>query len=194
MTPTLNDTRLPRRFWDKVVPDAGTGCWLWIAGKDWDGYGMFWWAGATLRAQRVAYEALVGPIPEGLQLDHVCRVRACVNPAHLEEVTGQINTLRGETLPAENYRKTQCVNGHELSGANLGWRAGRNGRFCKACQRATKRRHAARGRIEVRRRAAGKCIRCESHVEAGRSECARHLEIAARRKRDRLARGKVQTR
>ena len=72
------------RFWAKV--DKGIFCWDWLGGKS-NGYGRFWVEGRLVQAHRWAYETMVGPIPEGLTLDHLCRVRYCVNPSHLEPVT-----------------------------------------------------------------------------------------------------------
>jgi hypothetical protein len=76
---------------------------------------------------------LVGPIPEGKQLDHLCRNRACINPEHLEPVTAKENILRGESFSAKNARKTHCIHGHELSGDNL--RILKHGRVCLECRR-----------------------------------------------------------
>ena len=97
-----------------------------------------WWA----MAHRVAYEALIGPIPKGLCLDHLCRVRYCVNPAHLEPVTVRENVLRGISPPAVNARKRLCKNGHALSGRNLylKTRYGWPGRECRTCKRLLARR------------------------------------------------------
>jgi hypothetical protein len=90
------DERLPPRFWNKVAAVKGGGCWYWMAGLFRGGYGQFRF-GRNTRAHRVAYEALVGEIPAGLDLDHLCRVRHCVNPEHLEPVTRKENIRRGET-------------------------------------------------------------------------------------------------
>lgn len=76
-------------------PNWQTGCWEWLTGKDGNGYGVRRWKGRRLMAHRVMYEELVGSIPEGLQLDHLCRNTSCVNPLHLEPVTNQENTKRG---------------------------------------------------------------------------------------------------
>jgi hypothetical protein len=89
---------------------------------------------------RVVYEALVKPIPVGLVLDHLCRVRHCVNPAHLEPVTQRENVLRGETAPAANKAKTHCVRGHPFSGQNLILR--KSGvRECRTCANARRRKN-----------------------------------------------------
>lgn len=126
------------RFWAKVDRSGGPdACWNWTASTTADGYGRFRVrpesSGESQKAlaHRVAYELLVGPIPDGLQIDHLCRNRGCVNPAHLEPVTGQENTLRGDTIPASHAAQTHCTRGHLLSGANL--RLSPNGaRVCRA--------------------------------------------------------------
>ena len=80
------------RFWAKV--DRSGSCWLWLAATS-HGYGTFQSNGKLVRAHRYAYELLVGPIPGGLVIDHLCRTTACVNPEHLEPVTQRENLLRG---------------------------------------------------------------------------------------------------
>lgn len=90
-------------------------CWLWAGFKAPNGYGQVYAPGygrSPQRAHRVIYEALVGLIPQGLVLDHLCRVRCCVNPEHLEPVTLKANILRGEGLSAKNANKTHCPQGH----------------------------------------------------------------------------------
>ncbi len=109
------------RFWAKV--HKTNTCWLWtgaiIANS---GYGQFRYArrsGGRVLAHRYAYELLIGLIPEGLVIDHLCRNRACVRPSHLEAVTHRENILRGEGLAAQNARKTHCTQRHPYSGDNL---------------------------------------------------------------------------
>ena len=126
---------LPRRtaaerFWAKVKKTRG--CWVWLAGTT-TGYGQFFDSRGML-AHRWAYERLVGPIPEGLTIDHLCRNRLCVNPSHLEAVTGRTNTLRGVGASAIHARKTVCPRGHALTNGNLIKRS-RPGRECKICHR-----------------------------------------------------------
>ena len=103
------------RFWAKVDLNGplwdGTPCWLW-SGYLGDGYGQIYVEGRILLAHRFSYETYVGAIPEGLDIDHLCRNRPCVNWAHLEPVTRQVNLLRGTTLAALNAAKTHCPQGH----------------------------------------------------------------------------------
>lgn len=89
------------RFWEKV--DKTGACWLWTGGLDKDGYGYFNLPhNRKVRAHRWAYEAAIGQIPKGLEVDHLCRIHACVNPDHLEAVTGRENRLRGDTKRPNN--------------------------------------------------------------------------------------------
>lgn len=90
--------RLPVRFLAKMSVDEASGCWVWTAARTSKGYGQFRIGPRPVRAHRYAYTLLVGPIPDGLQLDHLCRNRLCVNPGHLEPVTNWENTLRGENF------------------------------------------------------------------------------------------------
>lgn len=134
---------LPQRFWVKV--EKTDTCWLWTAATT-GGYGVFHVGGRTgrmHRAHRLAYESLVGPIPEGLQLDHLCRVRNCVNPAHLEAVLREVNILRGESDPANRARQTHCVAGHPFDRENTAYiqQAGRLFRRCRICNRDRVRRY-----------------------------------------------------
>lgn len=118
------------RFWEKV--DTSGECWLWTAYLDYKGYGRLHVGDKVILAHRWAYEALVGPIPEGLTVDHLCRVRRCVNPYHLEAVSATENVMRGESLPAQNARKTHCKRGHEFTPENT-YSVGEKGRGCRTC-------------------------------------------------------------
>lgn len=101
---------ITERWWAKFERDPDTGCWLWTAAIDeTTGYGRFHIAPGNMGyAHRFSWELLVGPIPDGLDIDHLCRTRRCVNPAHLEPVTRQVNLLRGETLAAAHADHRDC--------------------------------------------------------------------------------------
>lgn len=128
------------------------GCWYWTGHVNQKGYGLFWVDGRYVRAHRFAYEYLIGDIPSGLTLDHLCRNRRCVNPAHLEPVSRGENVLRGIGISAENKRKTTCKHGHELVGRNL-YITKSGHRQCLACHRdyfASERGHEV-GKLIARR-------------------------------------------
>lgn len=141
------DERMAARFWEKVdkgLESQPAGCWAWTGASDPDGYGKLRMRGHDapyLRAHRLSYEALRGPVPDGLQLDHLCRNRWCVNPAHMEPVTSRENTLRGLGRTAQNARKTHCPQGHPLDGPNLSGSCLRSGhRRCLTCRNEGQRR------------------------------------------------------
>jgi len=133
--------------------DPRTECWNWTARMS-HGYGQFS-IGATgkrYQAHRYVYEQLVGPIPEGVELDHKCRNRACVNPKHMELVSHKVNCRRGD-MGLHNFVKTHCKNSHEFTPENTMIRKGPQGqewRQCRECGRAAMRDYMTR-----RRRAAG---------------------------------------
>ena len=120
-------TPAPDRFWAKV--EKTDSCWLWRGAHTGTGYGNFMIEkGRDVPAHRFAYEELVGPIPSGLMIDHLCRVRGCVNPAHMDVVTNQENARRG----ARGQLVTHCPHGHELTAQNTHIR--RDGRRrCRRC-------------------------------------------------------------
>lgn len=140
--------KLPARIRRKIDVDHA-GCWLWRAAKNGKGYGLVNDQGRTRTAHRYVFELLRGPLIEGLVIDHLCRVRHCVNPQHMEQVTQCENSMRGDTVNARNAAKTHCPKGHALSGANLVPWAHR--RSCLTCKRANQRAYKARRRAREAR-------------------------------------------
>lgn len=131
------------RYWSKVRPFiALDACWLWEGRLDGKReYGVFYFRHEGTRnwkvAHRVAYELLIGPIPEGLMLDHLCRNGRCVNPDHLEPVTCLINTQRG-FLGRRRRRDGECMNGHKHT-PETSWIDSRGYTQCRICERSRKR-------------------------------------------------------
>lgn len=123
---------LIERFWSKFTRDAATGCWQWMAATS-GGYGKVSVGGSPRYAHRVAYELLVGPIPDGLDIDHLCRNRACVNPAHMEPVPRSVNVLRGVSPAALNAGKLRCCRGHEFTPENTLTQPS-GARACRRCK------------------------------------------------------------
>lgn len=135
------DSHAPEGYyphWEEDEP-----CWLFAGSIDPKGYGTVFNNGKNLKAHRVMYESEIGEIPDGLIIDHLCRVRACINPAHMEVVDNATNVMRGEAPSAQNARKTHCKKGHELIGENI--RLRNNGwRICKVCQSGWQRIYMAK--------------------------------------------------
>lgn len=140
-----------QRFWDKVAKGDPGDCWYWTAALSHANYGVFLWRGVSTGAHRVAWELTHGPVPAGLELDHVCHStdpscvggkaclhRRCVNPAHLEPVTPFVNWQRGQSPHAKDARKTHCAKGHEFTPENTVIYPSRpNQRVCLTCKRAS---------------------------------------------------------
>lgn len=140
---------VPDRFWEKVNmvgpvpehrPDLGP-CWIWTGAHAKRGYGLFWHSGRMRWAYRWLYLTVVGVVPEGLELDHVCRTPACVRPDHLEPVTHAENMRRGSTAT-----KTHCAQGHEFTESNTYRAPSGRRRDCRTCMRDRVLRHSARKR------------------------------------------------
>lgn len=140
------------RIRERTSVDPETGCWEWLGAATVTGYGrmMVTREHKTHRStlvHRAAYEELVGPIPEGLQLDHLCKNTMCCNPDHLEPVTHLENLLRSDT-PSNTFREaTHCIHGHEFTPENT-YRTDR-GRYCRACRRRRNQESDARKRARA---------------------------------------------
>jgi hypothetical protein len=125
----------PMSIWRQVHFSFPGDCWIWQGPVNGGGYGIY--CSETLvrshtRAHRLMYELLVGPIPDGLTLDHLCRVRRCVNPSHLEPVTIRENSLRGESPHVKLHRTNKCIRGHEFD-AVVYRSSGKIQKYCKTC-------------------------------------------------------------
>jgi hypothetical protein len=128
------------------VVNETTGCWEWTGQLRTAGYGTLYVRGeGFVQAHRWMYEQHVGPIPDGMQLDHLCRNRRCVNPAHLEPVTNRENCLRGVSPAAQHAKVTHCPAGHPYEGDNI-YVCPRGTRRCRACARQAARERYARSR------------------------------------------------
>lgn len=120
-------------------------CWLWTGWIERNGYGRFWLDGRQVGAHRVAHELFVGRIPEGLEIDHLCRVKHCVNPSHLEAVTASENIRRmAATRTPYQHLSDSCPNGHPYDDQNM--IATSTGRACRTCKRDANRAYYERNR------------------------------------------------
>lgn len=130
--------------WREEDRGLETPCWVWQLAQTGAGYGCEWdrERGRMVGAHILAYERENGPVPEGLELDHLCRVRLCVNPAHLQAITHAENVRRGDyRTNSSNARKTHCPKGHPYSGVNLYIEPGSGTRRCRTCRREARRSH-----------------------------------------------------
>lgn len=146
------------RFIEKTIT-TDSDCIEWTGGLNGVGYGQFYYGKDDDRAtgkgyaHRWSYEHFVGPIPEGLHVDHLCRNRACVNPDHLEPVTLRENLLRGVGASAKHAKKTHCPAGHPYTGDNLYVHPTKRMRYCRTCGR--KRSQEQRDRLKAERKEHG---------------------------------------
>jgi len=139
----MKDARL--RFMKHVEQDGD--CWNWQSELNNRGYGFFYIAERRLLAHRYSYELFNGPIPHGLEIDHLCRNRRCVNPDHLETVTTKVNVLRGISFAAVNAKKTHCPKGHSYEFFDG------TSRRCKPCHSEKMRRYNRKRTEQAKERA-----------------------------------------
>lgn len=134
------------RFWRKVSKgDTPDSCWAWLGTPRRNGYGQINDGHRQVYVHRFAYELLAGPIPDGLTIDHLCRNKLCVNPAHMEPVTNAENIRR--MIPHRNTQRTHCSQGHALDGDNaVPKHPGQWGRQCRVCGDRRTREYRARKR------------------------------------------------
>lgn len=143
------DLFAPRGRWGATLPAADFievgDCWEWTGNHVNNGYGITTYQGRTYLAHRLVWEALVGPIPDSLEVDHLCLNRGCCNPDHLELVTHAENMRRSQaSVAAQNRRKTHCARGHPFSGDNLYINPGTGQRHCRICTNESVKRFQAR--------------------------------------------------
>lgn len=146
--PLYQRPTVEERFWVKV--ERTPGCSLWLGGCIPEGYGRFWDGERRIGAHVWAYERYVGPVPAGMVLDHLCRVRRCIEVKHLQPVTNKENVLRGVSPWAMNARKTHCPQGHLFDEQNTYHYDGE--RHCRACRREQQHQPATRDRRTQRQR------------------------------------------
>lgn len=144
--PSYEGLPVPERVLARISkPDGEHGCWLWTGRTDPAGYSRVEVAGRTVVVHRLLYTDAVGPVPEGLDLDHLCRVRHCVNPAHLEAVTHLENCRRGNA--GRHLReRTHCPSGHPYEGEGSNVYVGPHGRACRYCNNEASARYRQRRR------------------------------------------------
>lgn len=180
---------ISERFWSKVDRTTANGCWLWT-GTLTKGYGHVQIGSRSdgsrrkVYAHRLVYESQVGPIPDGLELDHLCRTKACVNPQHLEAVPHRENVMRGESPVARHARKTVCVYGHPLNEENTYLVNG--SRRCRICRRD----HNRKSYVPKGREAKSHCVHGHLYDEVntywfkGHRQCRTCRRQANRRQRE----------
>jgi hypothetical protein len=141
------DERTTARFWSKV--EKTSACWHWHGTRLANGYGQFRLGGPDHRRvppHRLAYELLVGPVPDGLVLDHLCRIPLCVNPMHLEPVTQRENMRRARAVSPKMQRRAACVHGHSFFDPENVYVTPDGRRQCRACHYRRQRRRYLRSK------------------------------------------------
>lgn len=144
----LWNTPNPERVWKFIkIPRDPNACWNWQGDLIHNGYGRIYFNKNKILAHRFVYEYLIDEIPKGLELDHLCRNKRCVNPYHLEPVTHKENCERGNVN--QHKEKKYCKNGHPFNPENTRFDKNRNERVCKICHKERQREHKKRKLLVV---------------------------------------------
>jgi hypothetical protein len=180
----LNDPRLSEKLWRRIHVVPQTGCWLWTGSINRDGYGLIWsktkgGCGKKGRvAHRVFYEILKEAIPRETEIDHLCRIRNCCNPDHLEAVSHRENFDRS-TARKGLSRKTHCIRGHEYNPQNT-YLSPKGVRACRICRTINNRASQARNFDKVKERQ--RLHKARKYRENRKTLLQRQKEYAARNK------------
>lgn len=155
---------LGQRFLDKIGPRANDRCWHWLGAKGSNGYGQMWVIDHKEQAHRISYWLFVGPIPAGATVDHICKVKDCVNPKHLRTMTMLENVMDG----CKNLKKTHCPKGHPYGGKNL--IRYKTFRYCRTCKNVRDREDwlKKKEKRNAQRREAWRRAKGEDDVKAGK--------------------------
>ena len=142
----MTPDELRARFYSRIKKTDT--CWLWVGSLSEKGYGIFYHNYKTTRAHRMSLELSGSTIPHGMQIDHLCRVRNCVNPSHLQIVDAKTNVRRGVGVTAINAMKTACDSGHRLSAENtyIDKTSYKTSRLCRACRAEAQKRYMKKRR------------------------------------------------
>jgi hypothetical protein len=170
-------------FWNRV--ERTESCWLWRGAFNTGGYGVLKMDKRMRIAHRVSWELLVGPIPDGLTIDHLCKVRACINPAHLEPVTSGENALRGDGPCAQNARLEFCIRGHPFTKTYV--RKGHAKRACRICINASAKARRTKKWIVTSKSDNGSKIQCK-HGHPFNEENTIHVPATVKRSARRICR------
>lgn len=149
------------------------GCWIWRLSVNRGGYAQARRWGRLVTGHRLAYETFIGPVPVGSVLDHICNVKRCVNPNHLNPTSDRDNILRGTAPPAINARKTVCHQSHPLDGVDA-----RGKRFCRTCASESLRRYRERSRDSINSRSRLRRNTDEYRANAAARQRARRQRLA----------------
>jgi len=160
------------RLLSRAIINPDTHCWEWAGAKDMWGYGLIKRDGQNRRVHREVFRMWFGPVPAGLEVDHLCFIRHCLNPDHLEAVPGYVNIMRSNGTAAVNARKTHCERGHEYTPENT-YVTPAGCRCCRTCRRIRERENYARDPAKSAMRSRQRRLRDLDAVRQQERESAR---------------------